>query len=78
MRIPQFQTDPRTTLCLATCATCVPNYPTTNGGAQNGELSWNTYTFFTNANLYGQSVIVNKISASELSWKFTKGALLVG
>ena len=30
------------------------------------------------ANLYGQSVLINKIPASELSRKFVKSALLVG
>ena len=49
------------------------------------KLSWNSYsthcmhvfcTFGTN--LYTQSVLINKISASELSQKFIKRALLVG
>ncbi len=30
------------------------------------------------ADLYAQSVIINRISASELSWKFIESALLVG
>ncbi len=38
------------------------------------------HTFFARfgADLHAQSVLVNKISASELWRKFTKGALLVG
>ena len=28
--------------------------------------------------LHAQSVLINEISAAELSWKFIKGALLVG
>ncbi len=44
------------------------------------------YTYYTlharfcafGASLYGQSMIINKISASELSRKFIKSALLVG
>ncbi len=30
------------------------------------------------ASLYARSVLINNISASELSWKFIKSALLVG
>ncbi len=38
-----------------------------------------THIFCTfGANLYGQSVLINIISALELSWKFIKGVLLVG
>ncbi len=48
------------------------------------KLSWNMYTMHTRfctfrADLYAQSVLTNKISASELSPKFiNKSALLVG
>ncbi len=62
--------------------------PTTNGGKQNGS-SVGIYcihcthcirirfgTFGTD--LYAQSVLINKISALELSRKFNKSALLVG
>ncbi len=50
------------------------------------KLSWNTctYTMHTTrfctfgANLYAQSVLINKISASKLSRKFIKSVLLVG
>ncbi len=55
----------------------LPLYPTTNGGMQNGSsLHTHLHTFGTN--LYAQSVLINKISSSELSWKFIKSALLVG
>ncbi len=57
--------------------------PTTNRGMQKWDLSFSTYTlhtrFFTfGADLYAQSVIINKISATELSRKLIKSALLVG
>ena len=59
-------------------------YPTTNGGTQNGS-SVGTYTrrclhiFRTfGTDLHAQSVLINKISASELRRKFIKGPLLVG
>ncbi len=50
------------------------------------KLSWRiqyipiAYTFFARLALicYAQSVLINKISASELSRKFVKSALLVG
>ncbi len=47
------------------------------------KLSRNTYTLHTRfctfgADLYAQSVLSNKISASELSRKFIESALLVG
>ena len=44
------------------------------------EYIHNAYTFFCTfgADLYAQSVFINKISALELSWKFIKGALMVG
>ena len=47
------------------------------------KLSWNTYALHTHfcmfgADLHAQSALVNKISASELSRKFVKSALLVG
>ena len=56
-------------------------YPTTNGGGmQKWKLSWNcihiAYTFGTDLN--AQSVLINKTSASELSRKLIKSALLVG
>ncbi len=46
--------------------------PTTNGGNQKWKLSWNMYTLQTcfctfGADLYAQSVLINKISALELS-----------
>ncbi len=47
------------------------------------KLSWNVYTLRAHyctfgADLHAQSVIINKISASELSRKLIKSALLVG
>ncbi len=59
------------------------NNPTTNGGMQNWKLGRNMYTLRTyfctfRADSYARSVIINKISASELSRKFAKSALLVG
>ncbi len=59
-------------------------YPTTNGGMQEWKLSRNIHTrcmphFCTfGTDLHAQLVLVNKISASELSPKFIKSALLVG
>ena len=67
--------------------TAVPEYrvssPTTNGGMQKGKLSRNTYALHTRFRTFGddlraQSVLIDKISASELSRKFIKSALLVG
>ncbi len=57
--------------------------PTSNGGMQKWKLGWNMYTLHTNFcvfgdDLYAQSVLTDKISASEPSRKFIKGALLVG
>ncbi len=58
-------------------------FPTTNGGMQNG----NSVGMFTHrvhilarfgADSHAQSVLINKISASELSRKFIKSALSVG
>ncbi len=55
-----------------------------HGGMQNGtSVGINNacciYVFCTfGADLYAQSVLINKISASELSRKFMKSALLVG
>ncbi len=49
-------------------------YPTTNGGIRT--LHTHFCTFGTD--VYAQSVLINKISALELSRKFTKSALLVG
>ena len=47
------------------------------------KLSWNICTLHTGfctfgTNLYAPLVLTNKVSASELSWKFIKSALLVG
>ncbi len=47
------------------------------------KLSWNICTLHTHfctfgADLYAQSVLINKASASELRRKFIKSALLVG
>ncbi len=58
-------------------------YPTTNGGVQKWKLSWNMYKLHTRfctlgADLHAQSVLIDKISASQLSRKFIKSALLVG
>ncbi len=52
-------------------------YPTTNGGMQNGSSVGICVCMF-GADLYAQSELINKISASELSWKIIKGALLAG
>ena len=57
--------------------------PTSNGGTQNGSsVGIRTrcmHVFCTfGVDLYAQSVLVNKVSASELSQKFIKSALLVG
>ena len=57
--------------------------PTTNGGMQSGSsvgtctLCMHVFGKF-GANLRVESMIINKISASEISRKFVKGALLVG
>ncbi len=59
-------------------------YPTTNGGVQNGSSvgigtrCMHVFLHVLGADLHAQSVLVNKISASELSRKFIKNALLVG
>ena len=50
---------------------------------QKWELSQNMYTLHTRfrtlgTDLYAQPVLINKISASELSRKFIKSVLLVG
>ncbi len=50
---------------------------------QNGSSAWNMYKMNTNfctfgSDLHAQSVLINKISASELSQKFIKGVLSVG
>ena len=57
-----------------------PPHPTTNGGMQNGSSVYTLHTRFCrfDADLHAQSVIIDKISASELSRKFIKSALLVG
>ena len=53
---------------------------TTNGGMQNKGLveiyTHCVHVFF--AHLYGQSVLINKFCASELTKKFIESALLVG
>ena len=58
-------------------------YPTTNGGMKKWKLGWNLCTLHTRfrtfgADLHARSVLINEISASEPSQKFTKSALLVG
>ncbi len=69
---------------------CYPNemrlYPTTNGGMQNGSsigiytVQYTLHTHFCTfgTDLYAQSMLINRISASELSQKFIQSALLVG
>ncbi len=57
--------------------------PTTNGGIENGMsvgICTHCIPVFARwaPDLHAQSVIINKISASELSQKFIKSALLVG
>ncbi len=57
--------------------------PTTNGGMQNGS-SVGTCTRCKHvfarfgSDVCAQSVLIDKISASEPSWKFINSALLVG
>ncbi len=60
-------------------------YPTTNGGMQNGSsvgiyCAHCIHGFFCTygADLYAQSVVSNKIFALDLSRNFIKSALLVG
>ena len=58
-------------------------HPTTNGSMQSGSrlgIRTRCMPIFCTfcADLLAQSVLINKISASELSRKFIKGALLVG
>ena len=63
---------------------CAQTYcPTTNGGMQNGSsvgMRAHCIHFFAclGTDLYGQSALSNNISASELTRKFIKSALLVG
>ncbi len=52
--------------------------PTTNGGMQNGSSFGKYYTLHTRFCTFAQSVLRNKIYASELCRKFVKSALLVG
>ena len=57
--------------------------PTTSDGMQKWKLSWNMHALRTRfctfgADLYAQSVLNSKISASELSPEFIKSVLLVG
>ncbi len=59
---------------------CWPNHQRRHA---KWKLSSNVYTLHTRfctlgADSYAQSVLINKISASELSRKFVKAALLVG
>ena len=59
------------------------SFPTTNYGMQNEKLSRNMYSLHAHfctsgVDLYAHSVLVNKVSASELSRKFIEGWLLVG
>ncbi len=66
----------------ASTGTVAPR-PTTNGGMQNGSsvglCTCCVHVFCTlGADLYAQSVLISKISASELSRKLIKGPLLVG
>ncbi len=66
---------------VLTFCSCV--YPTTNGGMQNGSsvgiYTHCKYVFCTfGTDSYAQSVLINKISASDLSRKLIKSALLVG
>ncbi len=58
-------------------------FPTTNGGMQNWSSVGILYTLHTRFSTFGndlcdQSVLINKITASELSRKSVKSALLVG
>ncbi len=58
-------------------------FPTTKGGMQNGKVSRNVYTMHARfctfgADAHAQSMLISKVSASELSRKFIKSALLVG
>ena len=65
-----------------------PYFPTTNGGTQKWKLGRNMCTFCVHGDffffarfgtdLHAQSVLSNKISASELRRKFVKGPLSVG
>ncbi len=66
-----------------TSSPSLPPFPTDNGGMQKWKLSWNFYTLHTRfctfcVDLYARSVLIDKTSASELSRKFIKSALLVG
>ncbi len=52
-------------------------------GHQQWKLSWNIYTMHTDfcifvTDLHAQSLLINKISTSELSRKLNKSGLLVG
>ncbi len=66
-------------MCVCVCV-CVPNHI---WWYAKWKLSWNIHTLHTRfctfgTDLHAQSVLINKISASELSQKFIKSALLVG
>ncbi len=65
------------------CMVLLDVLPTTNSGVQKRKLGWNMYTLHTRfgtfgSDLHAQSALTNKISASELSRKFIKSAVLVG
>ena len=61
---------------------CLPINPTRNGGMQNGSpvgICTQCIRFHTfGVDFYAQSVLINKISASELGRKLIKVALVVG
>ncbi len=62
-----------------TCISLHLAIPTTKGGMQYGIYTHCIHVFCTfGADLYPQSVLIDKMSASELSRKFVKSALLVG
>ncbi len=58
----------------------VPRNPTTNGGIQNGSSVgiYSTRLCMFCADLHARSVLIDKISASELSRKSIKALLLAG
>ena len=66
------------------CLSRPKGFPTTDGGMQNGSSVGVrvrvAHTFFARFRVdsYAQSVLIDEISASELSRKFIKSALLVG
>ena len=69
-----------TTISQKFCTTHLPNH---QWWYATWKLSWNTHTLHARfctfgADLYAQSVLINEISASKLSRKSIKSALLVG